>query len=231
MRRWLAVLVLASVASVASVAATGCGSDDDESAAPATTTTSPGTSVASSVPATTTAPVTQGPATTATTTPASTAPPTTSGQAAAKAIIEPNAVAGIALGSNKSQAIAVLGPPTTMGQEADLSGKTYDYLRWQFSGNRGLFLNFRTESVTSPLLTDWIATAPGPATKGGVQVGDGAAKVVAAHGALQAFCCNAQVASVTEGAGRMIVVVANDNQQVTQIIGGDPGYWSRSIAD
>ena len=29
----------------------------------------------------------------------------------------------------------------------------------------------------------------------------------------------------------MIVVVANDSKTVIQIIGGDPAYWSRSIAD
>jgi hypothetical protein len=135
------------------------------------------------------------------------------------------------LGAGKSQAIAVLGPPTTSGQETDLSGKKYDFLKWQLSGNRGLTLNFRTESVTSPLLTDWNVNAPGPVTKGGVQVGDTAAKVTAAHGALQVFCCESKVASVVDGPGRMIVVVADDTQKVIQITGGDPGYWSRSIAD
>lgn len=222
MKRWLTLLA------VGALLAAGCGSDGDDTAAPTTTEV-------------TSAPPTSATATTVTAAPATSAAPTTrpSGatsttrgvQAAAKAVIEPQAVAGIALGANKSQAIAVLGPPTTQGQETDISGKKYDYLRWQFSGNRGLFLNFRTESVTSPLLTDWIATAPGPATKAGVQVGDAQAKVTAAHGPLQAFCCESQVASVSQGGGRMMVVVANDSKTVIQIIGGDPAYWSRSIAD
>ena len=221
MKRWLTVLAMASLV------AAGCGSDGDDTAAPTTAVTSaPPTSAAVTT-------VTAAPATSAapTTRPSGATSTTRGGQAAARAVIEPQAVAGIALGANKSQAIAVLGPPTTQGQETDISGKKYDYLRWQFSGNRGLFLNFRTESVTSPLLTDWIATAPGPATKAGVQVGDGQSKVTAAHGPLQPFCCEAQVASVSPGGGRMIVVVANDSKTVIQIIGGDPAFWSRSIAD
>jgi len=146
-------------------------------------------------------------------------------------VIGATTVAGIPLGANKSQAIAVLGEPTATGQETVLSGRKYDFLTWRLSGNRGLTLNFRTESVTSPLLTDWHANAPGPVTEGGVQVGDGVAKVTAAHGALQPFCCDTKVASVTEGRGRMIVTVANDSQKVVGITGGDPGFWSRSIAD
>jgi len=222
LKHWLVTATLGSLVAM------GCGSGNGGTAAPATTTSTPATAIALS----TTVPGTQAPdrATTATTL-ASTAPPTSPTQVAAKAIVEPDAVAGIPLGANKSDAIAILGPPTTSGQEADLSGKKYDYLRWQFSGNRGLFLNFRTEAVTSPRLTDWIATAAGPATKAGVQVGDGAAKVTGAYGALEAFCCDAKVASVIQGGGRMIVIVANDTQKVTRIVGGDPDFWSRSIAD
>ncbi|HEV2758495.1 MAG TPA: hypothetical protein VGV86_02905 [Acidimicrobiales bacterium] len=221
MNKWLTVLAISALLAAA------CGSDGDDTAAPTT--------------AVTEAPPTSASVTTVTAAPATSAAPTTrpsgatsttrAGQTAARAVIEPQAVAGIQLGANKSQVIAILGPPTTQGQETDISGKKYDYLRWQFSGNRGLFLNFRTESVTSPLLTDWIATAPGPSTKAGVQVGDGQAKVTAAHGPLQAFCCESQVASVSQGGGRMIVVVADDSKTVIQIIGGDPAFWSRSIAD
>ncbi len=140
-------------------------------------------------------------------------------------------MAGLPLGSTKAQAIAVLGPATRSGQEMDLSGRRYDYLNWEFSGNRGLFLAFGTDSVTSPLLTDWKATAPGPTTKGGVQVGDPAAEVTTAHGPLTAFCCDTRVASITEGGGRMLVIVGNASQKVDQILGGDPAYWQRKIAD
>ena len=139
-------------------------------------------------------------------------------------------VAGLAIGSTKAQAIAVLGPATRSGQETDVGGRKYDYLSWEFGGNRGLFLAFGTGSVTSPLLTDWKTTA-GPTTKGGVQVGDTAAKATAAHGPLEAFCCDTRVASVTEGGGRMIVVVGNASQRVDRILGGDPAYWQRKIAD
>ena len=179
MKRWLTVLAMGALL------AAGCGSGGDDRAAPTTAVTEvPPTSAAvttvTAAPATSTAPTTRPSGATST---------TRAGQGAARAVIEPQAVAGIQLGANKSQVIAILGPPTTQGQETDISGKKYDYLRWQFSGNRGLFLNFRTESVTSPLLTDWIATAPGPSTKAGVQGGDGQAKVTAAHGPLQSFCC------------------------------------------
>jgi len=200
--------------------ATACGSGDDEAALPTTST-------AAAVVTTTS---TTAPAPTTTTRPAA-GTTTTARPSAARAVIEPAAVAGIPLGANKSQAIAVLGEPTARGQETDLSGSRYDYLRWDLSGNRGLTLNFRTGSVTSPLLTDWSSSAPGPVTKGGVQVGDAAAKVTAAHGALVVFCCETKVAALDEGVGRMIVVVDNATQKVTRIAGGDPGFWSRSIAD
>jgi hypothetical protein len=201
------------------VLATACGSGGDEAAPTTTSTAAVVTTTSTTAPAATS------------TTRGGGATTTTARPSAARAVIEPAAVAGIPLGANKSQAIAVLGQPTATGQETDLSGKKYDFLRWDISGNRGLTLNFRTESVTSPLLTDWSVSAPGPVTEGGVQVGDGVAKVTAAHGALQAFCCETRVASVTEGPGRMIVVVDNATQRVTRIAGGDPAYWSRSIAD
>ncbi len=230
MRRWLPIVALAALV------ATACGSDDDEAAQ--TTTSTAAAVVTTTALATSTSTSVGGPTTTTragatTTTRAGAATTTTASPrpSAAKAVIEPARVAGIGLGANKSQAIAVLGEPTTTGQETDLSGKKYDYLKWQLSGNRGLTLNFRTESATSPLLTDWNANAPGPVTKGGVTVGDGAVKVTAAHGALMTFCCESKVASVVDGGGRMIVVIANDTQKVTQIIGGDPAFWSRSIAD
>ena len=192
-----------------------CGSGDDDGAAPAPTTEAPTTTVA--------------PSTTATRAPAATS--TTGKPTPATAVIEPDTVAGIPLGATKSQAIAVLGPPTRTSQEADLSGKKYDALSWAFSGNRGLSLAFGTDSATSPLLTDWTVTAPGPVTKAGVQVGDAVVKVTNAYGALQAFCCDTKIANVTQGAGRMIVIVGNASQKVDQIVGGDPAFWSRKIAD
>jgi hypothetical protein len=57
------------------------------------------------------------------------------------------------------------------------------------------------------------------------------AKVTAAYGALQAFCCDTKVASVNQGPGRMIVIVGNASGKVDQIVGGDPALWSRKIAD
>lgn len=176
---------------------------------------------------------TAGAPTTASVAPTTVAPTSTTAAAAAKAataVIEPDTVAGLPLGATKSEVIAVLGPPTRTGQETDLSGARYDYLRWELDGNRGLTLNFRTPSVTSPRLTDWIATAKGPRTRSGIQVGDPATKVVTAHGALQAFCCDAKIASLTRGAGRLIVVVPNGGA-VGQLIGGDEAFWSKSIAD
>jgi hypothetical protein len=199
-----------------------CGSGDDDAAAPSTTTTE--------APATTQAPsTTVTPSTATTRAPAVTS--TTRKPTAATAVIEPDTVAGIPLGATKSQAIAVLGQPTRTSQETDLSGKKYDALSWDFSGNRGLSLAFGTDSATSPLLTDWKATAPGPVTKAGVQVGDAVAKVTGTYGALQAFCCDTRIANVTQGAGRMIVIVGNTSQKVDQIVGGDPAFWSRKIAD
>jgi hypothetical protein len=57
------------------------------------------------------------------------------------------------------------------------------------------------------------------------------AQVTTAYGALQAFCCDTKIANVTQGAGRMIVIVGNANQKVDRIVGGDPAVWSRTIAD
>lgn len=191
-----------------------CGSDGDVDTA------TPG----STAVATTTA-------TTAATIPATTAGPTTTAKpTAATAIVEPDSVAGIPLGSNKSAAIAVLGNPTSMGQETDLTGAKFDFLRWAI-GNRALTLNYRTPSATSPLLTDWIVTGPGPVTRLGRQVGDSANQVTASYGPLQTFCCQSKVASVERGGGRLVVIVDNTSQTVRLLVGGDPGYWSRSIAD
>ncbi|HUR23083.1 MAG TPA: hypothetical protein VMZ73_04355 [Acidimicrobiales bacterium] len=200
----------------------GCGSDGD-AAAPATTTTA--------APTTTMNPPTTIAASTTTSSRPPAATSTTRRPAAATAVIEPDKVAGIPLGATKGQAIAVLGQPTRTTQETDLSGKKYDALAWDLSGNRGLSLAFGTDSATSPLLTDWRATFPGPVTKAGVQVGDTAAKVTSAYGALQPFCCDTKIANVNQGAGRMIVIVGNASQKVDQIVGGDPAFWSRKIAD
>ena len=202
--------------------AVACGSGDEDTAAPVTSTT---VEQAPAAPATTLAP-------SATTTSRPPAASTTARRpTAATAVIEPDTVAGIPLGATKTQAIAVLGPATRSGQENDLSGKRYDFLSWDLSGNRGLTLAFGTDSVTSPLLTDWKATIAGPRTTSGVQVGDAAAKVTAAHGALAPFCCDTRVASVNQAGGRMIVIVGNASQKVDQIVGGDPAFWSRKIAD
>jgi hypothetical protein len=215
-------MVLRRIAALAVLALTAvaCGSDDDNAAPATTTTEAPTTTVAPSTTAAPT-PTTRAPAATS----------TTRRPAAATALVEPDKIAGVPLGATKTQAIAVLGPPTRTSQESDLSGKKYDALYWAFSGNRGLSLGFGTDSVTSPLLTDWTVTAPGPATKAGVQVGDPVAKVTSAYGALQAFCCDTKIANVTQGPGRMIVIVGNASQKVDQIIGGDPAFWSRKIAD
>lgn len=201
--------------------AAACGPNEDDpvvagqGGATTTSTAAPTSTTTSVAPATTAAP--------ATTT-------TAAASKAATAVIEPDTVAGLPIGATKSEVIAVLGTPTRTGQETDLSGAKYDYLRWELDGNRGLTLNFRTPSVTSPRLTDWIATAKGPRTKSGIQVGDPASKVVTAHGALQAFCCDAKIASVKQGPGRMIIVVPNGGA-VGQLIGGDEAFWSKSIAD
>jgi hypothetical protein len=222
MRRRLAILALAALATAS------CGSGDDKAAPPTTTAAPVPTSTSTSAPATTSTART---GTSTTTTRPGAVTSTTVRRTAATAVIGPASVAGIPLGATKAQAIAVLGQPTTSGQENDLSGKKYDFLTWRLDGNRGLTLSFGTESVTSPLLTDWMANATGPVTTGGVRVGDSAAKVTAAHGALLPFCCDTQVASVMEGGGRMIVVVPNATQKVASITGGDPAYWSRKIAD
>jgi hypothetical protein len=207
-RAWVFVAVALSVTAA-------CGPNEDSpvvsgqaGATTTTTTIAPVTTTTTSIAVTTTAAVSK----------------------ASTAVIEPDTVAGLALGANKTQVIAVLGTPTKTGQDTDLSGAKYDYLRWELDGNRGLTLNFRTPSVTSPLLTDWIATAKGPRTKSGIQVGDPASKVVTAHGALQNFCCDSKIASVKQGPGRMIIVVPNGSA-VGQLIGGDEAFWSRSIAD
>ena len=213
MRRAL-VLVVAPLVSLAA-----CGGADDAPVAAG----QPATTTAAAAPVATTTAI--APATTA----ASTST-TAAASKAATAVIEPDTVAGIPLGATKTEVIAILGTPTSTGQDTDVSGARYDYLRWELDGNRGLTLNFRTPSATSPRLTDWIATAKGPRTKSGIQVADSATKVVAAHGSLQAFCCDARIASVKQGAGRLIIVVPNGGA-VTQVIGGDESFWSRSIAD
>jgi len=38
------------------------------------------------------------------------------------------------------------------------------------------------------------------------------------------------IASVERGGGRLIVIVDNATGLVRQLIGGDPAFWSRSIA-
>jgi hypothetical protein len=146
---------------------------------------------------------------------------------AAQAIIEPDSVAGLGLGTNKSEAHAVLGTPTSSGKHTDVHGEEFDFLHWQIDGNRGLTLNYRFPTGVSPKLTDWQASAHGPSTKKGVRVGDSADQVTAAYGPLEPFV-GVEVAAVEQGGGRMIVVV--DNGSVTLIIGGDHEAWMRSVA-
>ena len=146
-------------------------------------------------------------------------------------------VAGLSLGATEAEAAAILGPPSAREQHTDVSGATYEALLWHLPPRRGpagsLVLNFRDRGPGSgaPRLTDWSTLAPGPRTATGVQVGDAAAKVVAAHGPLEVFCCDTHVASVTRGRGHMVVIVDDGTSKVTRIIGGDDTFWSRSIAD
>ncbi|MGH9225321.1 MAG: hypothetical protein ACRD2W_16415 [Acidimicrobiales bacterium] len=221
----------ALAAAVLALAGPACGDGDvSGSASPTTTATAvPTTLPPATAPPSTTA--TTAPAAATTTRPAAAATTTTALPTPATAIIGPDTVAGIPLGANKSAAIGVLGIPTVSGQTTDLSGATYDFLRWSLDGNRGLTLNFRTPSATSPLLTDWQVTAVGPTTALGIKVGDTASQVTAAYGPLQAFCCDSRVASVERNGGRLIVIVDNAGSLVRQLIGGDPAFWSRSIAD
>ena len=157
---------------------------------------------------------------------------------AAAAVIGPDMVAGLSLGATVAEVIVVLGPPSAQEQHTDVSGGTYEALLWNVPPRRGpagsLVLNFRdrgAEGTAGPRLTDWSTLAPGPRTASGVEVGDAAAKVVAAHGALEVFCCDTHVASVTQGRGHMVVIVDDGTSKVTRIIGGDDTFWSRSIAD
>ena len=145
----------------------------------------------------------------------------------AQAVVEPDSVAGVGLGTTKSEAQAVLGPPTSSGKQTDVNGQEYDFVDWALDGNRGLTLNYRFPEGVSPKLTDWNVDARGPTTTKGVRVGDTEAHVTAAYGPLEPFV-GAQIAAVEQGGGRMVVVV--DNGAVTTIIGGDPEFWMRSIA-
>jgi hypothetical protein len=145
--------------------------------------------------------------------------------------VEAASVAGLRLGTTKAEAVAVLGAPTSERRDTDVGGSAFDSLRWDFDDDGGLILNFRTGAGASARLTDWTATAPGPHTESGVEVQDTAAEVEAGYGPLEPFCCDARVASVASGGGRMIILVDDVSKQVAQIIGGDERYWSRSIAD
>ena len=143
------------------------------------------------------------------------------------ALIEPDSVAGLGLGTNKSEAHAVLGPPSSSGQQNDINGDQYDFLHWQLSGNQGLTLNYRFPTGVSPKLTDWSTRAEGPFTAKGIHVHDTAAQVTAAYGPLEPFV-GAEIAKVEQGGGRLIVIV--DGGVVTSLIGGDPFFWMKSIA-
>ena len=221
-RRNASVFVL-----VALLLTAACSDGDDDEAGPTTTpsTTSTTTVASTSVASTSVASTTAAPATTA---PATTT--TTARVTAATAVVEPDTIAGIPLGTNRSEANAVLGLPSETGSGTDLAGDRYDFSRWNLAGNRGLTLYYRQTGVTAPLLSHWQVTAPGPATARGIKVGDPSSAVVTAYGPLQPFCCDVQVASVTRGPGRMIVIV-EPGAAVTQIVGGSEASWSRLIAD
>lgn len=213
---------LGVVAMVLVLTAAACSDGGGEEAAPTTAPTSAPSTTAAPSTSSTLAPVTTAPAPATSTTAAPTA--------AATAVVEPDTIAGIEMGSNRSTAYAVLGQPSATGQETDLGGERYDFARWDLAGNRGLTLVFRSPGVTGPQLTHWHVTAPGPATALGIEVGDPAGSVVAAYGALTAFCCGTEVASVSRGGGRLIVVV-EPGGNVRSIYGGAESSWSRVIAD
>jgi len=119
---------------------------------------------------------------------------------AAQAIVEPDSVAGLGMGTNKSEAEAVLGPPTSSGRHTDVNEQQYDFVHWQVDASRGLTLNYRFPEGVSPKLTDWSVDAHGPSTSRGVRVGDSEDEVVAAYGPLEPFV-GAQIAAVEQGGG------------------------------
>jgi hypothetical protein len=147
--------------------------------------------------------------------------------APAQALIEPDSIANLGMGTTKSEAHAVFGAPTSDGKQFDVHGNQYDFLHWQLDGNRGLPLNYRFPEGVSPKLTDWHANARGPVTKKGVRIDDSAGQVTAAYGPLEPFV-GAQIVRVNQGGGQMIVIV--DGGSVRSIIGGDQEFWMRSIA-
>lgn len=223
----LRLAVLGVAAAVAVVAAFAIGRATSVVGGPKPTATS-------AVGPATAGPISTTPTTTTTSPPASTMVLTTTTTvklSAATAVVGPDTVAGLALGATKAQVLAVLGKPAVTEQATDVGGAKYESLSWRFSGNGGLTLSFRPYSRFAPGLSDWIATAAGPRTAAGVQVGDPAAEVVSAYGALQPFCCSVKVGSVEKGGGRMIVAVDDATGKVVDITGGEEAAWSRSIAD
>jgi hypothetical protein len=149
---------------------------------------------------------------------------------ASRSVLEPDSVAGIPLGASKDQAAAVLGPATTTTSERDSAG-SYQTLRWQLSGSRGLALSFRAGSRFSPGLTDWKTDIRGPATSAGIEVGSQMEAVVAAYGPLADFCCATKIASVERGGGRLVVMVLTSTGVTDRIVGGDPKAWIRTIEE
>lgn len=217
---------------VVALVVVACTDDGGEEATPttapgpATTTEPPDTTAAAG--AATTAAAANAPATTAAASPATTA--AAGAGAAATARIEPNAIAGLPRGSNKSAAYERFGNPNASGQDTDRAGATYEFLRWELSRNRGLTLYYRALGVTSPLLTHWQVTAPGPATARGIKVGDPASAAVAAYGPLEPSCCGALMVSVTEGGGKLVLLMDPAGTVVHQILGGTESSWTPLIA-
>jgi len=217
---------------VVALVVVACTDDGGEEATPTTapgpaTTTEPADTTAAAGAATTAA-AANAPATTAAASPATTA--AAGAGAAATARIEPNAIAGLPRGSNKSAAYERFGNPNASGQDTDRAGASYEFLRWELSGNRGLTLYYRALGVTSPLLTHWQVTAPGPATARGIKVGDPASAAVAAYGPLEPSCCGALMVSVTEGGGKLVLLMDPAGTVVHQILGGTESSWTPLIA-
>ena len=183
--------------------------------------------------ASTTRPAT--PITTSTTKPTSTtAPPpmATEPLSPASVVVEPDAVGSLLLGSTRDEAVAILGEPSRTSTFNDLSGQEYTALEWDLPDGRALGLNYRRGSKFSPGLTDWTAASPGPRTAKGIQVGHDQQTVEEAYGTLKPFIITGfHHAVVARNGTELRVLVSDATKKVERMFGGDPGAFSRSIAD
>lgn len=151
-----------------------------------------------------------------------------------RAVMEPDTVAGLALGATRDDVRARLGSPTEVVQRRDSSG-TYEAWFYQFTvpetANAGLYLGFRTGSRCSPNLTDWITNAAGPTTAAGVQLRDPESKVQASYpGAAQAVE-GGRAYALKGRDGELRVLVADVSGAVVTVAGGDRTAWRRSFRD